>query len=83
MGRAGTGGAILFVRYFVLALFYPAGMGMGDVKLAGLLGAAMGYLFWATLVVGAFAGVPIGALAGIGWRRGVPAARPASRTGCG
>jgi leader peptidase (prepilin peptidase)/N-methyltransferase len=40
-------------------------MGWGDVKLAGLLGGALGYLSWAALIVGAFAGFVLGALVGV------------------
>ena len=37
--------------YFVAALIYPAGLGMGDVKLAAFLGAWLG----ATVIVALFA----------------------------
>ena len=39
---------------FVLALIYPAGMGMGDVKLAGFLGAWLGWNGILALVLGSF-----------------------------
>jgi len=35
-------GALAFAFFFVAALAYPAGMGMGDVKLAGVLGLYLG-----------------------------------------
>lgn len=38
-----TGGAIGFVSFLALALVYPKGMGMGDVKLAGVIGLATGF----------------------------------------
>jgi leader peptidase (prepilin peptidase)/N-methyltransferase len=63
--RALLGAAILFAFFFALAYIYPAGMGFGDVKLAGIVGGLLAYLSWSTLVVGAFAGVLIGALAGL------------------
>jgi leader peptidase (prepilin peptidase) / N-methyltransferase len=40
---------------FAAALVYPAGMGMGDVKLALLIGAALGKAAAVALVVGMFA----------------------------
>jgi leader peptidase (prepilin peptidase) / N-methyltransferase len=65
LARGGIGGAALFGFYLVLALVYPAGMGFGDVKLAGILGAVLGYLSWAALIFGAFGGFLLGAIAGI------------------
>lgn len=50
--------------YFVLWLVYPAGLGYGDVRLAGLLGLALGYLGWAQLVSGMYAGFLLGAIGG-------------------
>ena len=41
-GRAMLGALALFAFYLLLALVYPAGMGMGDVKLAGVLGHGAG-----------------------------------------
>lgn len=64
IARAVAGGAALFGLYFLLALAYPAGMGFGDVKLAGLLGLGLGWLGWDSLVVGAFAGFLLGGLVG-------------------
>jgi leader peptidase (prepilin peptidase)/N-methyltransferase len=54
-----------FVFYAIPALIYPAGMGFGDVKLAGVLGIFLGYLGWAQLIVGVAAAFVVGALAGI------------------
>ncbi len=65
LARAGIGAAALFAFFLALALLYPGGMGMGDVKLAGLLGGMLAYLGWSTLIIGAFAGFLLGALAGI------------------
>jgi leader peptidase (prepilin peptidase)/N-methyltransferase len=59
IGWLGLGGF-----FFLLWLVYPKGMGYGDVRLAGLLGLALGYLGWEQLVVGAYAGVLIGGFGG-------------------
>ncbi len=63
--RALLGGAVLFAFFFALAFFYPAGMGLGDVKLAGIVGGVLAYLSWSALVIGAFVGFLIGAVAGL------------------
>ena len=65
LARAALAGAALFGFFFALAFAYPAGMGFGDVKLAGLLGLVLGYLSWSAVLVGTFAGFLLGALVGI------------------
>ncbi len=49
----GALGAALF--FFVAVVAYPAGMGMGDVKLALLLGAALGWTVPVALMIGMLA----------------------------
>ncbi|HEX8092641.1 prepilin peptidase [Jatrophihabitans sp.] len=63
--RTAIGCAALFGSYFALALAYPKGMGFGDVKLAGLIGAVLGWLSYSALLVGAFAAFLLGGVAGI------------------
>jgi leader peptidase (prepilin peptidase)/N-methyltransferase len=50
LGAVGASGFL-----FLAALAYPAGMGMGDVKLALLMGAALGKLVSVALMVGMLA----------------------------
>jgi leader peptidase (prepilin peptidase)/N-methyltransferase len=47
-----TGSALAFGAYATLRLAYPPGLGFGDVKLAGLLGAPLAWLGWAELGLG-------------------------------
>lgn len=58
--RALFGMAALSLFYFGMALIYPGGMGMGDVKFAGVLGLFLGYLGWSVLLVGAFSAFVLG-----------------------
>ena len=58
----GLGAAVLFAVYFVRCSSYPAGMGFGDVKLAGVLGLYLGWVGWGALVVGWFAAFLLGGL---------------------
>jgi leader peptidase (prepilin peptidase) / N-methyltransferase len=51
-----------FVGFLVLALVNPAGLGMGDVKLAFLLGAGLGWKVVAALLLGTFAAGLYGAV---------------------
>jgi leader peptidase (prepilin peptidase)/N-methyltransferase len=49
-----------FAFFLVFALIYPAGLGMGDVKLALLLGFALGGAVLPALLVGTLAGCAAG-----------------------
>jgi len=64
-GRALAAGAVSFLAFFVLALISPRGMGMGDVKLAAVLGMALGYFSWPDVFVGFFLAFAAGAVGGI------------------
>jgi leader peptidase (prepilin peptidase)/N-methyltransferase len=63
--RALIGMAALFGFYATLWLVYPAGMGLGDVKLSGVLGLYLGWLSWRALVVGAASAFLVGAVVSI------------------
>lgn len=63
--RALLGGAAMYAAYYILAFVYPAGMGFGDVKLAGVLGAYTGFLGWGAWAFGLFAGFFLGGAFGL------------------
>ncbi|HSE08200.1 MAG TPA: A24 family peptidase [Nocardioidaceae bacterium] len=63
--RAGWGWLIAGATFFVLWFVYPRGMGYGDVRLSGLLGISLGYLGWAELLTGIYAGFLIGGVGGL------------------
>ncbi len=54
--RSVLGSVILFVGYLILGLISPAGIGMGDVKLAAPVGLYLGYLGWSQLLYGGLLG---------------------------
>ncbi len=56
------GGAVGFSFFLIIFLINPRGMGMGDVKLAGLIGLVMG---WPLVIVALLIGIFIGGLAAI------------------
>lgn len=60
VARAGAGLGILGGFYGLLWLAYPTGLGFGDVRTAGVLGMAAGYVGWDALAVGGIAGPLIG-----------------------
>ncbi|GEN78853.1 prepilin peptidase [Actinotalea fermentans] len=64
--RALIGGAALWIGYYVLMSVKPGGMGYGDVKLAGLLGAVTAWLGWGAFAIGAFAAFLLGGVYAIG-----------------
>ena len=63
--RAAIGGAALWAFYFVIRLVAPRGMGGGDVKLAGLVGAYSAWIGWGALAVAAFGAFVVGGVVGI------------------
>lgn len=64
LARAGIGLASLYLFYLISAFLYPRGMGMGDVKLSGVLGAILGYIGFPALLFGAFAAFLLGTIGG-------------------
>lgn len=65
LARALLGGVALAGFYFIMWFAYPKGLGFGDVKVAVLLGVALGAVGWDALAVGAFLGPIVGGVAGI------------------
>lgn len=63
--RAGIGAVSLFAFYLAVALLHPAGMGMGDVKLAAVIGLHLAWLGWGALIAGAFAAFVLGGAFGL------------------
>lgn len=80
LGRAVAGAVGSVLLYGMLSLPRSSQMGIGDVKLAGLLGLALGWLSWSSLATGLVLGFGYGALYALvlvvtrraGWRSRVP-----------
>jgi leader peptidase (prepilin peptidase)/N-methyltransferase len=62
---AALGGLVLSGFYALPALVRPGSMGMGDVKLAGVLGLFLGWLGMESWLVGAIGGLLIGGVVGV------------------
>lgn len=60
-----VGGLAAGIFYWLLWFIYPAGIGFGDVKLAGVIGLYLGYYGWSHLLLGVMAGFVVGGLWGI------------------
>ena len=59
--RAAAAAGISVAVFFLAALFSPnEGLGFGDVKLAGVLGALLGWIGWINAVMGLLSGFVIG-----------------------
>jgi leader peptidase (prepilin peptidase) / N-methyltransferase len=62
--RSLLAGLLGFVFFFVVFWIYPRGLGFGDVRLAGVLGLALGWSGWGTFLVGLYSGFLLGGLIG-------------------
>jgi leader peptidase (prepilin peptidase)/N-methyltransferase len=63
LARGAAGLVVFGVVAFGFKVAWPHRFTLGDIQLAGLLGLYLGWLSWAALVVGAAAGMLVGALA--------------------
>jgi leader peptidase (prepilin peptidase)/N-methyltransferase len=67
LGRAVLGAVAAGAVALLLALVAPSGgLGLGDVKLLGMLGLFLGWLAWGVLVLGVVFGFTLGALVAVG-----------------
>jgi len=65
LATAGLGLLAYGGTLFVVAVLFPAGMGMGDVKLAALIGLVLGALGWRYVGIAAMAGVLAGGVGAV------------------
>jgi leader peptidase (prepilin peptidase)/N-methyltransferase len=62
LGRAALAAVVLFVVFFALVMISPRSIGMGDAKLAALLGLYLGWLGTSVLLLGIAAGFVVQAV---------------------
>ena len=62
--RSLAGMIFLSVFYLIIALAAPGALGAADIRLAGLLGLALGWPGWTTVISGAMLGLLYGSLTG-------------------
>lgn len=74
LARAAIAAVLLAGFYLTLGLAFPAGMGLGDVKWAGVVGLYLGYLAWTAL--------PTATLAAFGAAAVVVLVRSARKSRC-
>jgi leader peptidase (prepilin peptidase)/N-methyltransferase len=66
LGRALLAGMVAVAAFAGLHLASPRSLGLGDVKLVGVLGLALGWRAWGALAWGAILAFAAGALVGLG-----------------
>ncbi len=64
-GRAVLAGGLAVLVMTGLVLCSPGGLGMGDAKLAGVVGLALGWIGWGSLVAGLFLAFAASAVVGL------------------
>jgi leader peptidase (prepilin peptidase) / N-methyltransferase len=82
--RALAAGLAAFAVPYAVAAISPEALGLGDVKLLGLLGLVLGWFGWGVLLAGVFLGLLTGALVSLvllaarraGWRTALPFGPP-------
>lgn len=63
--RAGIGALVLFGFFLLVATVAPGGIGLGDVKLAGVVGGMTAAISWGAFLTSAFGAFLLGAFAGV------------------
>ncbi|MGY2002969.1 prepilin peptidase [Blastococcus sp. SYSU DS1024] len=84
LARGVAAGALALAVSGAARLAAPAALGLGDVKLLGLLGLVLGWSGWGVLLAGLFLGLVVGAAVSValvvtgraGWRSTVPFGPP-------
>ncbi|HEY4535428.1 MAG TPA: A24 family peptidase [Enteractinococcus sp.] len=65
LGRALLISLVLVAGYFILALITPAGLGLGDVKFAAVMGLFLGWFGWSEMLIGTVLGFILNGLAAL------------------
>lgn len=65
LGDAAIGGVLALAVFFAIWWVYPTGMGMGDVRLAGVIGLGLGWLGLFHVYVGFVVGLVAGSVFGL------------------